>query len=216
MDDCQIYLITPPRIDDIGAFVKDLDAALGAGPVACLQLRLKEGGIVADSSVVVQAAEAIFPVLRDAGALAFLNDDARLASEIGADGVHVGQADGSLAEARERLGEDAVIGATCHTSRDLAFEAASRGADYVAFGAFFPTRTKQPPSSFEGGDGMELLSWWQEAMEVPCVAIGGITPDNARSVVEAGADFIAVSAGVWSWPGGPAEAVRLLSEACRR
>ena len=196
--------------------MNDLDAALEAGPVACLQLRLKEDGIVADSSVVVQAAEAIFPVLRDAGALAFLNDDARLAADIGADGVHLGQADGSLAQAREWLGEDAVIGATCHTSRDLAFEAASRGADYVAFGAFFPTQTKQPPSSFEGGDGMELLSWWQEAMEVPCVAIGGIMPDNARSVVEAGADFIAVSAGVWSWPGGPAEAVRLLSEACRR
>ena len=216
MDDCRIYLITPPRIDDLEAFAKDLEAALSAAPVACLQLRLKYEGEVADSSVVVQAAERIKPILHAAGALLILNDDAALAERVGADGVHLGQSDGSLSEARELLGEDAVIGATCHTSRDLAFEAAAAGADYVAFGAYYPTSTKTPPSSFEGEQGLELLQWWQEAMEVPCVAIGGITPDNARPPVEAGADFVAVSSGVWSWPGGPAEAVRLLSEACRR
>ena len=216
MPDCQIYLVSPPAIDDLDAFAKTLRDVLDAVPVAAFQLRLKgQGGEIADSSVVVQAAEAIFPMLRDAGTVALMNDSVDLASRTGADGVHLGQGDGSVADARAALGRDAVIGVTCHTSKDLAFEAVSAGADYVAFGAFFPTPTKTPPSAFGGEDGLELLSWWQEAMTTPCVAIGGITPGNAASLVGAGADFLAVSSGVWSHAAGPVSAARSLWELCR-
>ena len=215
MSDCQIYLITPPRIDDLDAFAKDLRAAVEAAPVAALQLRLKDGGKVADSSVVVQAAATIFPIVRDAGGICLLNDDPALAAKIGADGVHLGQSDGGVADAREIMGEEAVVGVTCHDSKDLAFRASEDGADYVAFGAFFPTQTKAPPTQFEGAAGLELLQWWQDTMTVPCVAIGGITPSNAPQLVEAGADFLAVSGGVWDFADGPAASVRSLWQACQ-
>ena len=210
MPDCQLYLISPPRIDDLPAFQKALGEVLDAAPVAAFQLRLKDGGSIAGSSVVVQAAEAIFPVLRERGTLALVNDSAALAAGTGADGVHLGQGDGTVADARERLGPDAVVGVTCHGSRDLAFQAAGAGADYVAFGAFFPTRTKEAPASAD----LELLRWWHEAMTVPCVAIGGISPGNASAVVEAGADFLAVSSGVWS-ASEPASAARELWRLCQ-
>jgi thiamine-phosphate pyrophosphorylase len=121
----------------------------------------------------------------------------------------VGQSDASCAEARRLVGRDRIVGVTCHDSRHLAMEAAEMGADYVAFGAFFPTSTKDAPTRADP----EILSVWQETMETPCVAIGGITPDNARGLVAAGADFIAVSSGVWSHPDGEAEAVRALNAA---
>lgn len=216
---CELYLISPPAIDDLPGFAKTLDATLLAAPVAAFQLRLKRDGQVAESSVVVQAAKTIFPIVRRHGALAFLNDDPRLAAELGADGVHIGQGDGSVAEARDALGgsssDGGVVGVTCHTSKDLAFRASADGADYVAFGAFYPTATKEPPETFRGEDGLELLSWWQTAMTVPCLAIGGITPANAGPVVEAGADFLAVSGGVWDWPDGPEAALRSLWDCCR-
>jgi thiamine-phosphate pyrophosphorylase len=214
MSDCQLYLITPPRIEDVGAFAKTLETVVSAVPVACLQLRLKEAGNMAESSVVVQAAEAIFPIVRDHGGVCLLNDDPALAAQIGADGVHIGQSDGSVAAAREVLGRDAIVGVTCHTSKDLAFEAVTAGADYVAFGAFFPTPTKVPPSAFEGDDGLELLQWWQETMQVPSVAIGGITPETAPRLVQAGADFLAVSSGVWDGSPGPVESARSLWRVC--
>ena len=144
------------------------------------------------------------PVTQAAGVAFLLNDRPDLAAELGADGVHIGQEDMPYGRARALLGNSAIVGVTCHDSRHLAIEAAETGADYVAFGAFFPTLTKDPKAKAE----IDLLRWWSELMTVPCVAIGGITVENAAPLIEASADFLAVSAGVWSHPDGPAAAVR--------
>ena len=197
---CRLYLITPPAIADLGAFAGELDAALSAGDVAALQIRLKP----ADDAAILAAVAALAPVARAHGVAVILNDQPDLAARSGCDGVHLGQSDAGLAEARRLLGPDAMIGVTCHDSRELAMDAAEAGADYVAFGAFFPTATKE---TIHRPDP-EILTIWQETVEVPCVAIGGITPDNAGELARAGADFVAVSAAVWSHPEGPAEAVR--------
>lgn len=202
---CRLYLITPPAIDDLTAFAGRLDAALAAGDVAALQIRLKP----ADDAVIVAAAEALVPVARAHGVAVLLNDRPDLAKRTGCDGVHVGQSDASLGEARRILGPDAMIGVTCHDSRELAMDAAEAGADYVAFGAFFPTGTKETSHRPDP----EILTIWQETVEVPCVAIGGITPANAGDLARAGADFVAVSAAVWNHPEGPAAAVRAFNQA---
>ena len=196
---CQLYLITPPRLDDLNDFIAQLEAAFGGGPVAALQLRLKD---VSDDAVIA-AGRALLPVCAAHQCALIINDRADLAKTIGADGVHLGQSDGSVRDARRLLGADAQIGVTCHNSRHLAMEAGEAGADYVAFGAFFPTDTKVPPSMAE----IETLRWWSTVTELPCVAIGGITPDNAAPLIAAGADFLAVSAGVWQYPSGPEAAV---------
>jgi thiamine-phosphate pyrophosphorylase len=193
-------------IDDVEAFLPILESALSAAPVACLQIRLKD----LEDSALVQVATPICAMAQRFGVAVILNDRPDLVDPIGADGVHIGQEDMDYLSSRELLGGDAIIGVTCHNSKQLAFEAAGAGADYVAFGAFFETTTKEPKTRAE----LEILSWWQHAMETPVVAIGGITPDNAKSVIDAGADFIAVSAGVWAWPDGPAASVRLLSSLC--
>ena len=200
---CRLYLITPPRLDDIAAFARRLEAALSAGDVAALQVRLKG----ASEARITEVVRALGPVARAHDVALILNDDPALAARLDCDGVHVGQSDASCAEARRLVGRDRIVGVTCHDSRHLAMEAAEMGADYVAFGAFFPTSTKDAPTRADP----EILSVWQETMETPCVAIGGITPDNARGLVAAGADFIAVSSGVWSHPDGEAEAVRALN-----
>jgi thiamine-phosphate pyrophosphorylase len=205
---CRLYLITPPTIPDLTAFADRLVAALEGGDVAALQIRLKD---VPDAEV-RRAVEVLAPLAQARDVAVILNDRADLAKATGCDGVHLGQQDGSVAEARRLLGPDAMIGVTCHDSRHLAMEAAEAGADYVAFGAFFPTTTKDAPTRAEP----ELLTIWQESMEVPCVAIGGITVDNAEGLVAAGADFLAVSAGVWAHPEGPAVAVRDLNAAIAR
>jgi thiamine-phosphate pyrophosphorylase len=202
---CRLYLITPPRLDDIAAFARRLEAALSAGDVAALQVRLKG----ASEARITEVVRALGPVARAHDVALILNDDPALAARLDCDGVHVGQSDASCAEARRLVGRDRIVGVTCHDSRHLAMEAAEMGADYVAFGAFFPTSTKDAPTRADP----EILSVWQETMETPCVAIGGITPDNARGLVAAGADFIAVSSGVWSHPDGEAEAVRALNAA---
>lgn len=202
---CRLYLITPPRLDDIAAFARRLEAALSAGDVAALQIRLKG----ASEARITEVVRALGPVARAHDVALILNDDPSLAARLDCDGVHVGQSDASCAEARRLVGRDRIVGVTCHDSRHLAMEAAEMGADYVAFGAFFPTFTKDAPTRADP----EILSVWQETMETPCVAIGGITPDNARGLVAAGADFIAVSSGVWSHPDGEAEAVRALNAA---
>ncbi|WP_371398354.1 thiamine phosphate synthase [Fretibacter rubidus] len=208
---CQIYLITPPSIPDMDVFLKHLEAAITAAPVACLQIRLKTpNGDVMDSSDVVQAARAIVPLCHSHGVDVIINDDPTIVDDCGADGVHIGQNDMDYFSARELLGGDAIIGVTCHNSKELAFKAAQAGADYVAFGAFFDTPTKTPKARAE----LEILEWWQEAVEIPCVAIGGITVANAASVIAAGADFIAVSSGIWAHPDGPASAVSALSALC--
>ena len=204
---CQIYLITPPAIEDVPGFVKTLRATLAAAPVACLQIRLK--GL--ENSALVQAARPICEAAQAMGVAVVLNDKPDLVDAVGADGVHIGQDDMDYFSSRELLGGDAIIGVTCHDSKQLAFDAAAAGADYVAFGAFFDTPTKSPKTRAQ----TEILTWWNEAMETPCVAIGGITPDNAQALVEAGADFIAVSSGVWDWPDGPEASVRRLSSLCR-
>jgi thiamine-phosphate pyrophosphorylase len=202
---CRLYLITPPAIADIPAFAARLDEALSAGGVAAVQLRLKN---CADDDVVA-AGKALLPVCRAHDAVLIVNDRADLAQKSGADGVHLGQADGSIAEARALLGPDAVIGATCHDSRDVAIDASEAGADYVAFGAFFPTATKDAKTRA----APDILESWSFATTVPCVAIGGITPENCAPLVLAGADFLAVSSAVWDHPQGAAAAVRAFNAA---
>lgn len=201
---CRLYLITPPRLDDLAAFGHTLALALDAGDVAALQIRLKD----APDEVVSAAVDVLSPIAHARGVAVILNDRPDLAARLDCDGVHIGQLDGTLADARRLVGKDRMVGVTCHDSRHLAMEAAEGGADYVAFGAFFPTTTKDAPTRADP----EILSIWQETMEIPCVAIGGITADNARGLAAAGADFLAVSAGVWSHPEGPAAAVKALNE----
>ena len=203
--DCRLYLITPPRIDDLPAFLRALDEALGAGDVAALQVRLKD---VPDAEI-ERVTRAVLPVAHTHEAAVILNDRPDLAARLGCDGVHVGQDDAPYAEARRIMGPHAMVGVTCHDSRHLAMEAAEAGADYVAFGAFFPTTTKDAPTSCD----LDALSIWQETMQTPCVAIGGITPENCGPVVRAGADFIAVSSAVWSHPAGPSAAVKAFAKA---
>lgn len=202
---CRLYLITPPRLDDPAGFALRLEAALSAGDVAALQVRLKG----ASEAEITEAVRVLGPISRAHDVALILNDDPALAAQLDCDGVHVGQSDAPYAQARRLMGRDRIVGVTCHDSRHLAMEAAEQGADYVAFGAFFPTPTKEAPTRAEP----EVLTLWQESMETPCVAIGGITAENARGLAAAGADFIAVSAGVWSHPAGEAEAVRALNAA---
>ena len=197
---CRLYLITPPALPDLDAFTATLDQALSGGDVAALQVRLK--GVV--DGVIAQAVRAVQPLCAAHGVALILNDRPDLAAKLDCDGVHIGQEDGTVADARRLLGRERMVGVTCHDSRDLAYDAAEAGADYVAFGAFFPTATKEAATRAEP----DLLSIWQETMQIPCVAIGGITVDTARALATAGADFLAVSAGVWAHEGGSAEAVR--------
>jgi thiamine-phosphate pyrophosphorylase len=198
--DCRLYLITPPAFEP-AAFSEDLKRALDAGDVASLQLRLKD---VPDDAI-RRAAEALAPIAQSRGVAFLMNDRPDLARELGCDGVHVGQGDAPYREARRVVGPDAIVGVSCQGSRHLAMEAAEAGADYVAFGPMFPTSTKP-----DAGDvaEIELLSWWAELFEVPCVAIGGITPANCGALVRAGADFLCVISAVWGHPDGPAAAVR--------
>jgi thiamine-phosphate pyrophosphorylase len=183
----RLYLITPPTFE-LEAFSRALEDALSGGDVACVQLRLKD---VADSDI-LRTGAALKPIIQAADAAFILNDRPDLAARLDADGVHVGQTDARYSEARRLMGKDRIVGVTCHNSRDLAYDAAEAGADYVAFGAFYPTGTKEPSHWAEP----EVLSIWQETMETPCVAIGGINVENAEPLVRAGADFLAVSAGV--------------------
>ena len=182
-----------------------LAAALDAGDVASVQLRLKE----ADDDFIRRAAEVLRPVAQDRDVAFILNDRADLAAELDCDGVHIGQEDVSYADTRAAVGADAIVGVTCHDSHDLAIVAAERGADYVAFGAFFATRTKRPKTRA----APEILEWWSGLTTVPSVAIGGITPENCAPLVRAGADFVAAAAGVWDHAEGPAAAVKAFNEA---
>ena len=201
---CSLYLITPPAFDP-HAFRPLLVEALDAGPVACVQLRLKgaDGG-PAPKDLVRAAAKVLIDDVQSRDVAFIINDDAGLAAELGADGVHVGQDDLGAGAARALVGPDAIVGVTCHDSRHLAMEAAEAGADYVAFGAFFPTGTKTPKAHASP----EILNVWSTTTNVPCVAIGGITLDNAQTLIDAGAEFLAVVAAVWDADGGPAQAVR--------
>jgi thiamine-phosphate pyrophosphorylase len=184
---CQLYLISPTNID--GEFASTLDDVLAAGGVAAFQLRLKDRS---DDEIAALAGP-LQTVCAKHDVAFILNDNAALAKRIGADGVHLGQSDGSVAEARALLGKDAQIGVTCHDSRHLAMAAGEAGADYVAFGAFYASATKETTHRPDPA----ILTWWTTLFGTPCVAIGGITPDNAAPLVTAGADFLAVSSAVW-------------------
>jgi len=199
MSDCRLYLISPPHLSPAN-FVIPLREALDGGDVASFQLRLK----TVDDDAIRRATDLLRPIVQAAGTAFILNDRPDLAKELGCDGVHIGQEDASYAEARAAMGPHGIVGVTAHDSRHLAMEAAEAGADYVAFGAFFPTKTKEPKTQAD----IELLRWWAQTMVVPCVAIGGITVHNAPALIEAGADFVAVSAGVWEHPDGPEAAVK--------
>jgi thiamine-phosphate pyrophosphorylase len=204
---CRLYLVTPPALEP-ARFANALAAALDAGDVACVQLRLKD---VPDDTI-RHACDKLRPVAQSRGVAFLLNDRPDLAVAAGCDGVHVGQQDAPYAEARRLLGAERIVGVTCHDSRHLAMEAAEQGADYVAFGAFYPTTTK--PSKYRPAP--ELLEWWSEMMTVPCVAIGGITPENCPPLVRAGADFLAVVTAVWNHPDGPGAAVVAFNDAIDR
>lgn len=199
----RLYLITPPAFNPQD-FAPILKTALSAGDVACLQLRLKNAdGTKVPEAEIADAIKYLMPVAHGCDVAFILNDDAVLAHKYGCDGVHIGQSDTPYEQARAHLGDDAIIGVTCHDSKHLAMEAGEAGADYVAFGAFYETQTKDAKTRAEP----DLLTFWQQFVELPCVAIGGITPDNAGPLVEAGADFIAASGSVWGHKDGPAAAI---------
>ena len=200
---CRLYLVTPPRLDP-APFAEILARTLDAGDVACLQLRLKE----ASRDEVRRAIDLLRPIAQAREVAFLLNDNAELAAETGCDGAHLGQEDGDHAEAR-RLLREGTLGITCHDSRHLAMEAGELGADYVAFGAFFPTTTKDARHRAEP----DVLEWWSSLFEIPCVAIGGITAENCAPLVRAGADFLAVVGAVWNHPEGPAAGVRTMNSA---
>jgi len=201
---CRLYLISPERLDHPSIFADELRAALDGGDVAAFQLRLKN----VDDAAIARAADALRPICQQRGVAFFMNDRPDLAVKLDCDGVHIGQDDMACAEARRIVGPDRQIGVTAKASRHLAMEAAEAGADYVAFGAFFLSTTKNvtTPAS------LEILEWWSGLMEVPCVAIGGITVENCQPVIAAGADFLAVAGGVWNHKDGPQAAVRAFND----
>jgi len=196
MTDCQLYLISP--LDVTGDFPQRLERALDAGPglVTAFQFRVKD----IDQHEAARLAEPLQAICAARDVAFIVNDDVALAKRLGADGVHLGQGDGDVRDAREELGREAQIGVTCHASRHLAMEAGEGGADYVAFGAFFDSTTK----ASEHRPEPEILEWWSMVFEIPCVAIGGITPANCAPIVAAGADFLAVSGAVWNGDEVPA------------
>ncbi len=195
---CQLYLVSPLEVG--GSFPAALEVALSAGSVAAFQFRVK--GV--DQHEAAALAEPLQKICAAHDVAFIVNDSIPLAKRLMADGVHLGQSDGDVADARAELGKGFQIGVTCHNSRHLAMEAAEVGADYVAFGAFYPTTTKDVEHVAE----LDTIEKWARVMEIPCVAIGGITPENAKPLINAGADFLAVSSAVWNHPQGPAEAVK--------
>ena len=197
--DCRLYLITPPTLPE--DFERQLASALDAGDIAALQLRLKQ----TPDDELLRTIDRLRPIAQSRGVAFLLNDRPDLAVKSGCDGAHVGQTDMKPREARKILG-DLTLGVTCHNSRHLAMEASEAGADYVAFGAFFATQTKEPPEMAE----LETLEIWAQTMEIPCVAIGGITAQNCAPLVRAGAEFLAVVGAVWNHENGPAAGVRAL------
>jgi thiamine-phosphate pyrophosphorylase len=203
----RLYLITPPAFDP-DPFAKELEEALAGGDVACLQLRLKE----VEDGAIRQATRILKPIVQARGVAFIMNDRPDLAAELDCDGVHVGEEDMPYAEARRLLGPDRIVGVTCGASRDRAITAAEVRADYVAFGAFFPSTTKAAKHHADP----ELIRDWSETTVVPCCAIGGITQQNCAPLVEAGADFLAVIGAIWSYPEGPRAAVAAFNEVFAR
>lgn len=204
MSDTRLYLITPSQfdLDDFSSLLAD---ALEGGDVASLQLRMKESY----DEDIIAAARKLMPICHSKDVAFIINDRPDIAVKTGADGVHVGQEDASYQDARELVGTDKIVGVTCKDSRHLAMEAGEKGADYVAFGSFYPTTTKLTTSTANA----EILTWWQDLFEIPCVAIGGIQVEHAAKLARAGADFLAVSSGIWNHPDGPGCAVEQFNQA---
>jgi thiamine-phosphate pyrophosphorylase len=203
----RLYLITPPALDP-DKFAKNLEDALAGGDVACLQLRLKD----VDDDTIRRATRVLQPIAQERGVAFIMNDRPDLAAELDCDGVHVGEEDMPYAEARRLVGADRIVGVTCGDSRDRAIAAAEAGADYVAFGAFFPSGTK----AAKHRASPDVLRDWSETTVVPCVAIGGITQPNCGPLLDAGADFLSVIGAIWNHPKGPREAVREFNEVFAR
>ncbi len=212
----RLYLISPPAIE-LDSFASQLKDAFSGGTarsgkgnvVGSFQLRLKNAG----DAEICEAARTLMPICHAHNAAFILNDRPDLAVACNADGVHIGQDDGGVKKARETVGPNRVIGVSCHDSRHLAMDAGELGADYVAFGAFHPTRSKSPEALAKWGTPTpDILEWWQAFTVVPCVAIGGITPANCAALAEAGADFVAVITAVWQHPMGPKAAVAEFNE----
>lgn len=202
----RLYLITPPQIDDVPAFVDQFRAAIQGGDIASLQIRLKKGDEI-NLAATREVAQAVKRICTAEHIALFINDSPQLARALQVDGVHLGMDDMEIAEARELIGPDMIIGATCKNSKHQAMIAGEAGADYVAFGAFHPTATKADTTQAEP----EILTWCQMFLTLPCVAIGGITVSNAKPILDAGADFLAVSSGVWDHHDGPASAVAMFN-----
>lgn len=211
-DPTRLYLISPPQID-LSVFVKTLEEAFSGGDVGAFQLRLKN----TSDEEILQAAKVLLPICRAREVAFIMNDRPDLAVKCGADGVHIGQDDGNVAETRKIVGDDMVIGVSCHDSRHLAMVAGENGADYVAFGAFHPTTSKSAEALAKYGTPTpDILAWWREYMVLPSVAIGGINPQNALPLVQAGADFIAVINAVWNHPKGAKVAVEECNEVIKQ
>ncbi|MBT5186865.1 MAG: thiamine phosphate synthase [Kordiimonadaceae bacterium] len=204
MTDTRLYLITPSEFE-LDTFAVQLQDALEGGDVASVQLRMKNSY----DEDIIKAAKTLMPICHAKDVAFILNDRPDIAHKVGADGVHIGPEDMTLKEARAIVGNAQVIGVTCKDSKHLSMTAGEQGADYVAFGAFYPTTTKIATSVAEPA----ILNWWQELFELPCVAIGGITVDNAAEMSAAGADFIAVCSGVWDYKDGPKAAVEIINQA---
>lgn len=204
-DGCGLYLLTPPAIKDLDAFAEKLDAVLATGAVDCVQLRLKG----ADDADIIAVGKQLLGICHKYEVPLLVNDSAELAHAVDADGVHLGQEDGDVASARALLGANKDIGVTCHDSKHLAFEAGEAGANYVAFGAFFESATK--PGAVPAD--LSILTDWDEITDIPSVAIGGISVENCKTVVQAGAHFVAVCGCVWDHPEGPVVAVKELRKA---
>ncbi len=202
----RLYLITPPQIDDVPAFVDQFRAAVQGGDVASLQIRLKQGEEI-DLAATREVAQAVKRICTAEHIALFINDSPQLARALQVDGVHLGMNDMDIAEARDLIGPDMIIGATCKDSKHQAMIAGEAGADYVAFGAFYPTSTKADTTPADP----EILTWCQMFLTLPCVAIGGVTVTNAAPLLAAGADFLAVSSGVWDYHDGPAAAVAMFN-----
>ena len=200
---CRLYLITPPKIN-LNTFKDKLARALDGGDVACVQLRLKE----ASQDKILHSIEVLKPIVQERNVAFILNDRPDLAAQTDCDGVHIGQKDAVFEQARNIIGSNAIVGVTCHDKRYLAIEAAEKGADYVAFGAFFSSQTKKTKNQPE----LEILKIWSTMTTVPSVAIGGISHDNCAPLIKAGADFLAVVSAIWNFDSGPKDAVKLFNQ----
>ncbi len=194
----KIYLITPPKIDE-NFFFTSLENVLSTKIVSCLQIRLKN---VEDKNI-IEICKIVRPICDNYKIPLIINDRLDLVKKCDADGVHLGQEDGSIKDARKYLGSNFIIGASCYNSKHIAMEAAENGADYVAFGAFFESKTKVPKVKVK----KNIIEDWNFISNIPCVAIGGITPTNCKDLIKAGADHLAVIGSIWNSDKSPEKAI---------